>query len=183
MLLRDAKPSNGLPITGVTWDYSEKEGCGRMNRQFGGRNSWIVAILLGIMIAVPLGVSAQTDSTQPAYTPKFHGDPARSNSEASALGYMRTVIRAQNVYQKKNGKYATSLLDLVHTGSFTKRMATTDRGDYTVSFRSHKDKDSYELALTPKQLDTLHRSFYAKDDGVIRGEEDKAADENSPAVK
>ncbi|HEX4426204.1 MAG TPA: hypothetical protein VH079_12470 [Terriglobales bacterium] len=135
------------------------------------------------MIAVPLVVSAQTDSTQSAYTPKFHGDPARSNSEASALGYMRTVIRAQNVYQKKNGKFATSLMDLVHTGSFTRRMAATDRGDYTVSFRSHKDKDTYELALTPKQLDGLHRSFYSNDDGKIRASEDKAADENSPILK
>jgi hypothetical protein len=155
-----------------------------MNRQFGGCKSWIVAILLaGSLIGAPLPVAEQTELTAPAYQPKFHGDPARSNSEASALGYMRTVIRAQNVYQKKNGKYATSLLDLVHTGSFTRRMATTDRGDYTVSFRSHKDKDTYELALTPKQLDAQHRSFYAKDDGVIRGEEDKAADENSPVVK
>jgi hypothetical protein len=155
-----------------------------MNQRFGSCKSWIAGILLaGSLIAAPLAVLAQTDSTQPAYQPKFHGDPARSNSEASALGYMRTVIRAQNVYQKKNGKYATSLMDLVHTGSFTRRMATTDRGDYTVNFRSHKDKDSYELTLTPKQLDAQHRSFYAKDDGVIRGEEDKAADENSPPVK
>jgi hypothetical protein len=183
MLCHDAKHSNELPITGVTWNYSGKEGWGRMNRQVGACKRWIVPILLGIMIAVPLVVSAQTDSTQSAYTPKFHGDPARSNSEASALGYMRTVIRAQNVYQKKNGKFATSLMDLVHTGSFTRRMAATDRGDYTVRFRSHKDKDTYELALTPKQLDGLHRSFYSNDDGKIRASEDKAADENSPILK
>jgi hypothetical protein len=154
-----------------------------MNRQFGGCKGWIVSILLsGSLLAAPLAVWAQADAA-PAYQPKFHGDPAHSDSEASALGYMRTVIRAQKVYQKKSGKYATSLLDLVHTGSFTRRMATTDRGDYTVSFRAHKDKDTYELTLTPKQLDAQHRSFYSDDDGIIHGDDQKAADENSPVVK
>ena len=48
---------------------------------------------------------------------------------------MRTVLRAQKVYKKKNNKYATSLADLVHTGSFTKRMVNPDRGDYSVGFK------------------------------------------------
>src|SRR5438132_2297291 len=119
--------------------------------------------------------------TAPPYQPKFPGDPARSGSEAAALGYMRTVIRAQREYKKKNTKFAPSLDALVHTGSFTRRMTKTDRGDYTVSFRSKKD--GFELALTPKQMDSAHRSFYADEDGVIHAEEDKAASETSPTVK
>jgi hypothetical protein len=115
------------------------------------------------------------------YQPKFPGDPARSDSEAVALGYMRTVIRAQKLYQKKNDKFATSLAELVHTGNFTKRMVNPDRGDYTVDFRSHKD--GYELTMTPKTQDPEHRSFYAKDDGVIHADETKTADENSPKLK
>ena len=120
-------------------------------------------------------------AAQATYQPKFKGDPARSESEANALGYMRTVIRAQQQYYKKNDKYAPSLADLVHTGSFTKRMTQTDRGDYTVSF--HSRKDGYELTMTPKQLDAEHRAFYANEDGVIHADEAKAADENSPTVK
>ena len=134
----------------------------------------------------------QTEPTPPAtpaapavatapYQPKFPGDPARSGSEAAALGYMRTVIRAQREYKKKNTKFAPSLNALVHTGSFTRRMTKTDRGDYTVSFQSKKD--GFELALTPKQMDSAHRSFYADEDGVIHAEEDKAASETSPTVK
>jgi hypothetical protein len=118
---------------------------------------------------------------EPPYQPKFPGDPARSGSEAAALGYMRTVIRAQKEYKKKNTKFAPSLNALVHTGSFTRRMTKTDRGDYTVSFQSKKD--GFELALTPKQMDSAHRSFYADEDGVIHAEEDKAASETSPTVK
>jgi hypothetical protein len=91
------------------------------------------------------------------------------------------VIRAQREYKKKNGKFAPSLNALVHTGSFTRRMTKTDRGDYTVSFQSKKD--GFELALTPKQMDSTHRSFYADEDGAIHAEEDKAASETSPTVK
>jgi len=123
-----------------------------------------------------------------AYQPKFPGDPARSDSEAQALGYMRVVLRAQKLYKKKHDKYAPSLASLAGTGSLTKRMAaTTDRGDYTVGFRAQKarsgDKDGFVLTMTPKAMDTQHRSFYAEEDGVIRGDETKPADENSPRVK
>jgi Tfp pilus assembly protein PilE len=132
-------------------------------------------------IAIVLVAGTLFSLAQTAYQPKFKGDPARSESEANALGYMRTVIRAQQQYYKKNNKYAPTLADLVHTGSFTKRMTQTDRGDYAVSF--HSRKDGYELTMTPKQLDAEHRSFYANEDGVMHADEAKAADENSPAVK
>src|SRR5436305_14572088 len=75
----------------------------------------------------------------PAYTPKFKGDPARSDSEAAALAYMRVVIRAQKQFNKQYDHYATSLAELVHSGSFTKRMVNTDRGDYSVGFKGKKD--------------------------------------------
>jgi hypothetical protein len=142
------------------------------------------AVWIGLfLLAGTVFIIAQTP-----YQPKFPGDPARSDSEASALGYMRTVIRAEHQYQKKNdGKYATSLTQLVHTGSFTKRMAATDRGDYKVNFRPRKgkgkDKDGYELTLIPRQLDSEHRSFYANEDGVIHADEQKTANEDSPKVK
>lgn len=135
-------------------------------------STWILAIILGGTLLAP----AQT-----AYQPKFKGDPARSDSEAKALGYMRTVVRAENQYDKKNGKYAKSLSELVHTGSFTHRMANTDRGDYTVGFHQHKD--GYELTLTPKQLDAEHRSFYVDEDGIIHADEEKAAGDHSPKVQ
>src|SRR5580704_13280399 len=120
-------------------------------------------------------------AAQAAYQPKFPGDPARSDSEAVALGYMRTVLRAEHTYKVKNGKYADSLANLVHTGTFTRRMVNPDRGDYTVSFHPHKD--GFDLLLNPKHQDAEHRSFYSKEDGLIHSEEQKTADENSPRVK
>ena len=135
---------------------------------------WIATLLLaGTVLAMG----------QAPYQPKFPGDPARSESEAAALGYMRTALRAQRQYKKKYGHYAASLADLVHTGSFTRRMTSPQRGDYTVSFRSHKEKDGFELAMTPAHLDAEHRSFYSDEDGVIHGDEANAASENSPVAK
>ncbi|HEV2731885.1 MAG TPA: hypothetical protein VGV15_17785 [Terriglobales bacterium] len=144
-----------------------------MNLRYGRAVRWIAAVMLAGGI-----VAAQT-----AYTPKFPGDPARSDSEAAALGYMRTVLRAEKLYKKKNNHFATSLAELVHTGSFTRRMVNPDRGDYTVGFRAHKDKDTFELTMTPKQEDAQHRSFYADEDGIIRANEEGPADEKSPVVK
>jgi hypothetical protein len=142
-----------------------------------------VAIIAGLAIAVatlsvpPLCHSAQA----PAYQPKFPGDPARSDSEAAALAYMRVVLRAQHRFQKQYDHFATSLAELVHSGSFTKRMVDPNRGDYTAGFKGKKD--SFILTMTPKQLDAQHRSFYAEDDGKIHAEEDKPADDDSPVVK
>jgi hypothetical protein len=142
----------------------------------------VASVLLAALIA-----GAQTPTT---YQPKFKGDPARSDSEAAALGYLRTFLRAQKIYKKKNDHFATSLMDLSKTGSFTRRMVSTQRGDYTVKFTPHKEKDTFEILMTPKQIDSTHRSFYVKDegttrreDGAIRVDEQKDADEHSPILR
>lgn len=133
-------------------------------------------------IAICIFVGTLLLAAQAVYQPKFKGDPARSDSEANALGYMRVVIRAQQQYYKQKDKYASSLADLVGgTRSFTRRMIQTDRGDYTVGF--HPRKDGYELTMTPKELSLERRAFYVNEDGKIRADEQKAADENSPLLK
>jgi hypothetical protein len=135
-----------------------------------------------ILAVSMLGAGRLLAQAPAPYQPKFPGDPARSESEAQALGYMRVVLRAERQYNKRHGKYADSLEALAGTASFTKRMAhSTDRGDYVASFRSHHD--GFVLTMTPRQLDSEHRSFYAEDDGVIHGDDQKAADGDSPKLK
>jgi len=162
----------------------------RIGRYFAG-------ILAVGMIAAGLAwakeqASAQSSpqtTAQPAaaYQPKFPGDPARSESESQALGYMRVVLRAEREYKKRHDKFTDSLESLAGTGSFTKRMAhSSDRGDYTASFHTRHEgpnHDGFVLTMTPKQLDSEHRSFYAEDDGVIHADDQKPADLDSPKVK
>jgi hypothetical protein len=78
-----------------------------------------------LLLVFMLTAAAFSQTEAPAYTPKFPGDPAHSNAEAAALGYMRTVGMAQRAYNKKHGGYATSLAALVGSGSFTRRMTST----------------------------------------------------------
>jgi len=157
---------------------------GRRQQRF---YKWFLAVgMLVTAVSSPVVGQAPAGAPGGTYQPKFAGDPARSESEALALAYMRTMLRAQREYKKRHDKYAESLAALAGTGTFTKRMAsTTDRGDYTASFRGHKekDKDGFVLTMTPKQLDGEHRSFYAEEDGVIHGDDQKAADLDSPKVK
>ncbi len=157
----------------------------RMQRYF-YRAAILAVAILGTGLAS--AQAPEPSSTQPpaqavgTYQPKFPGDPARSDSEAQALGYMRVVLRAQREYKKRHDKYADSLSALGGTASFTKRMAqTTERGDYTANFRIHKD--GFVFTMTPKHMDSEHRSFYAEDDMIIHADDQKAADEDSPKIK
>ena len=94
---------------------------------------------------------------------------------------MRVVVRAQKQFNKQYGHYATNLNELVHTGSFTKRMVSPTRGDYAVSFKGKKD--GYVLTMMPNVLDATHRSFYADEDGKIHADDSKPADKDSPVVR
>jgi hypothetical protein len=144
---------------------------------------WTLTVSTLLFAQEPGGTAPEINASATAstYKPKFPGDPARSDSEAGALAYMRVVIRAQRQFNKQYNHFATSLADLVHSGSFTKRMVDTQRGDYTANFKGKKD--SYVLTMTPKNMDAQHRSFYAEDDGKIHADESKPADANSPVVK
>jgi hypothetical protein len=140
---------------------------------------FFVTCTLSAQQGPPASLPAEQNAA--GYQAKFRGDPARSDSEAAALAYMRVVIRAQHQFTKQYGHFATTLPELVHSGTFTKRMVNPDRGDYTASFKGKKD--SYVLAMNPKNLDAQHRSFYAEDDGKIHADESKPAGASSPVVK
>jgi len=135
--------------------------------------------VMTLFILIAAAACAQVDIA-PAYTPKFPGDPAHSSAEASALGYMRTVASAQREYKKKHGGFATALSALVGTGSFTRRMASTDRRDYEVKF--HSTGKAYSLTLVPKKFDPGHRSFYTDESGEIRADDAKPATASSDPV-
>lgn len=149
------------------------------------RLAWVSVFILLFSALVfaqqPEPAAAAPQSVPGTYTPKYKGDPAQSDSEFVALAYMRGVIRAQKLFDKQYGHYATNLNELVHSGSFTKRMVNPNRGDYTVGFKGKKD--SYIVTMMPKTLDATHRSFYAEDDGKIHADDSKPADKDSPVVR
>jgi hypothetical protein len=126
------------------------------------------AAMLAILLGLAAGVAAQSDTD-------------KSPAEARALGYIHTVITAQREYKKKHSEYARSLTALVGKGSFTRRMANPDRGDYAVKFSANGT--GYSLSLIPKTFDAEHRAFFASETGTIRVEPDKPATAQSPPLK
>jgi type II secretory pathway pseudopilin PulG len=132
-----------------------------------------IAVVLPAIVLLSMALVAQAGEQA--------SGPTRSQDETVTLGYMRTVVNAQKNYKRKHGEYATSLPALVHSGSFTRRMATTDRGAYTVHFRGKAD--NYSLALTPQQFAADRRAFYVDETGKIRVEENKPATAESPLLK
>ncbi len=137
--------------------------------------SFIVTILL-----TSFALTQEAPTT--GYKPKFAGDPARSDAEAAAMGFMRVVVNAQKNYSHKHaGQYATSLNALVGQGSFTKRMLQPKRGDYTVKFKGTSKE--YSLWMTPATISPTNRAFFVDDSGVIKAEEDKPATPDSPKAK
>jgi hypothetical protein len=145
------------------------------------RATSLLVVALGSATLLAQTQSSATQAPTGTYQPKFAGDKAHSNAEAAALGYIHTVLTAEKLHKKKHNAYATSLPALVGSGSFTKRMATTDRGDYKVSF--HGTAEKFGLTLVPKQFDAEHRSFFADETGTIRAEDDKPATDSSPVLK
>ena len=110
----------------------------------------------------------------PAYQPKFPGDPARSDSEAAALAYMRVVLRAQHQFKSSTAisphpSPNSSTPDPSPNAWSIPIAATTPP-----AFKGKKD--SFILTMTPNHLDAQHRSFYAEDDGKIHADEEKPAD-------
>jgi hypothetical protein len=154
---------------------------------------WMLVLTLAALV-LSGSFSAGQNSPTPArtelpalppteYRPRFPGDPARSQAEALALGYMRTVVDAQRQYRKKNNKYATSLAALVGSGSFTKRMLRTDRGDYTATFLATGKGQKFVLQMIPKQFDTTRRAFFVNETGIIRADEAQPATAESPVLR
>ncbi len=150
-----------------------------MNKLMRGFSVTILITVLATLAAAQIGAPPAPGTP---YTPKFKGDPARSESEAAALGYMRVVVNAQKNYSHKHsGQYAPSLRELVGQGSFTKRLLGSQRGDYTVKFKG-TTKD-YSLWMTPTTISPNERAFFVDDSGIIKAEEDKQAGPESPKVK
>ena len=109
--------------------------------------------------------------------------PAGANSapEARALGYLHTVYIAELNYKKKHNEFARSLASLVGQGSFTRRMASPDRGDYSARFSGNGT--GFSLGMVPKTFDAEHRAFFVNETGTVRVETDKPATAQSAPLK
>ena len=118
----------------------------------------------------PQPTRPSSEAIPPALTPKRPPLPTCVSSSAPKTSSI-------SLYKH----YALTLNELVHSGTFTKRMVDPHRGDYTASYKGKKE--SYVLTMTPNTFNATHRSFYAEDDGKIHADDTKPANADSPVVK
>ena len=142
-------------------------------------------VLLMLFATSAVGLRAQTtgatDAAARSYQPKSPADKAQSDAEFNAIAYLHTLGYAERLYYRKHQAYPAALAGLVGTGSFTRRMAMPNRGDYTVAYRLQRD--GYAVTMTPKQFDSGHRSFYLSETGQIRVDDTKRANADSPLLQ
>ena len=143
----------------------------------------MISLIRKAVFVFLMATTAVAQQPSQPYVKKSPSDPAHSQAEAIALGYMHTLLTAEKLYLKKHARYAPSLYALAQlgSGSFTKRMAKTDRGDYTVSYRGGEKK--FALQLTPKTFDADHRAFWTNQDGIIHVETSQPATDDSPVLR
>jgi hypothetical protein len=141
---------------------------------------FVISALLALSWAASPATAQTTASPQAQISSQNLLPGANSPAESEALAYMKTVTRSEFLYKKKHQKYARTLMDLVGSGSFTRRMARPNRGDYTVQYSSNGEK--YELTLVPTNFDDQHRSFFVDQDEKIRVEEQHPANAQSPRL-
>jgi hypothetical protein len=94
-------------------------------------------------------------------------------NEALALKNMRTIVSAQATYSSSvgNGRFGT-LEDLVKANLISPELASGTLSGY--KYKIEVDDDSFEATATPVSYSsTGKRSFYACEDGVIRGGDKK----------
>ena len=143
-------------------------------------------VVLTFVALLAAGLEAQTTAAPESdaarsYQPKSPADKARSDAEFNAIAYLHTLANAEKVYFRKHGQYPATLAGLVGTVSFTRRMASPNRGDYTVSYRLKGN--GYAVTMSPKQFDEGHRAFYMDESGQIRVEDTKRASADSSPLK
>ena len=132
-------------------------------------------------IAAMLALAAVVPASAPAQQAENAGAGAPSTAEARAIGYARTILTAEREYKKKHGSYAKALAALVGNGSFTRRITTPDRGDYTAHFASNGE--TFSVSMVPKTFDPQHRAWFLNETGTVRMEPDKPANAQSPPFR
>jgi hypothetical protein len=140
-----------------------------------------IALAVLVLAGVLAAPCARAQTTEGPEDPASSQTAVVSRTRKIATGYLRTLLVAQREYKKKNNAYATSLAALVGKGSFTRRMAQRDRGDYTVGF--HSNGEEFSVELVPKVFDPEHPAYYMDESGVIRSEPDKIATASSPEAE
>ena len=107
--------------------------------------------------------------------------PSKVPDENAALDALTKVNDAQSFHFKRNRRYALALDELVESRDLKSEPSTSDTG-YQFNLRPTADAQTYTLTAVPASPSPMARHFFTNQTGVIRAEQGKDADVQSPAI-
>ena len=120
-------------------------------------------------------VQQETAATQPAAAPQKVPD------ESAALAAISEVNAAQKIYIARYRRYALTYEELIEV-LFLKEEPTVQKTGYDIKLRPAADAASYIVLGIPSVPSSEARHFFSDQTGVIRAEQGKDANVQSPTI-
>lgn len=138
-----------------------------------------VLTILVVMILAGCGgeppVQQETAGTQPSATPQ------KAPDEPAALAAIAAVNAAQKDYFARYRRYALTYEELME-GFFLREEPTVQKTGYDIKLRPAADVASYTVLGIPSAPSPTARHFFSDQTGIIRAEEGKDANVQSPTI-
>ena len=134
-----------------------------------------LAFLLVVILAGCDGQPSEKTVTQPPAAQQ------KAPDEPAALAAIAEVNAAQKICIARNRRYALTYEEL-REALFLKEEPTVEKTGYDIKLRPAADAGSYTVLAVPSTPSSEARYFFSDQTGVIRAEQGKDANAQSPAI-
>jgi hypothetical protein len=136
--------------------------------------TFLIVLILAGCGGEPAARPEETPQAQPAAAPQ------KAPDEPAALAAIAEVNAAQKNYMARNRRYALSYEELMEA-LLLKEEPTVQTTGYEIKLRPAADAASYSVLAVPS-ASSAGRHFFSDQTGIIRTEDGKDANAQSPAI-
>ena len=137
-------------------------------------------VLAFFVVMIVAGCGGQPPVQQETAATQSSAAPQKAD-ESAALAAISEVNAAQKIYIARYRRYALTYDELIEA-LFLKEEPTVQKTGYDIKLRPAADAASYIVLGIPSAPSPAARHFFSDQTGVIRAEEGKAANVQSPAI-
>ena len=138
-------------------------------------------VLAFLIVMVLAGCGGQPPVQQEAPATPPPAPPQKAPDEPAALAAIADVNAAQKTYIARYRRYALTYDELTEV-LFLKEEPTVQKTGYDIKLRPAADAASYIVLGIPSAPSSTARHFFSNQTGVIRAEQGKDANVQSPGV-
>jgi hypothetical protein len=139
------------------------------------------ALIVVLVALIMSGCGRQPPEQQQTGATEVRPATYKAPDESAALAAIAAVNDAQKNYMHRNRRYALTYDELVEA-HFLKEEPTVQQTGYEIKLRPAADAGSYTVVAIPSAATVTSRHFFSDQTGVIRAEQSKDANAQSPAV-